>query len=80
MASAHSFTTGNVVRLSKRFPARKVASGPYNVVAQLPERDGQFQYRIKSDSEPFSRIVSENELEPRVDAGESVHQRLEQRA
>jgi hypothetical protein len=61
--SQHSFNTGNVVRLSKRFPARKAASGPYKVVAQLPARDGQFQYRIKSGSEPFYRTVAESELE-----------------
>jgi hypothetical protein len=61
--SGHSFDTGNVVLLCKRFPARKAASGPYKVVAQLPERDGQFQYRIKSGCEPFYRTVAESELE-----------------
>jgi hypothetical protein len=61
--SGHSFDTGNVVLLCKRFPARKAASGPYKVVAQLPERDGQFQYRIKSGCEPFYRTVKESELE-----------------
>ena len=69
MPPAHIFTIGNEVQLSKRFPTRKTASGPYNVVAQLPERDGQFQYRIKSDSETFSRSVGENELELHGDAG-----------
>jgi hypothetical protein len=66
----HSFDIGNLVRLSKRFPARKAASGPYNVVAQLPERDGQFQYRIKSGCEPFYRTVAESELE--LDGGATV--------
>ena len=55
--------TGNVVRLSKRYPPRKAAPGPYHVVAQLPERDGQLQYRIKSGCEPFYRTVTESELE-----------------
>ena len=67
-ASEHYFHIGYVVRLSKRFPARKSASGPYKVVAQLPERDGQFQYRIKSGCEPFCRTVNENELELEVGA------------
>jgi hypothetical protein len=58
----HSFIAGNVVRLSKRFPARSAAPGPYKVVAQLPERDGQLQYRVKSGCEPFYRTVAENEL------------------
>jgi hypothetical protein len=56
------------VRLCKRFPPRKAALGPYNVVAQLPERDGQLQYRIKSGCEPFYRTVTENELESDVGA------------
>lgn len=64
--SGHSFITGNVVRLSKRFPQRNAAPGPYKVVAQLPERDGQFQYRVKSGCEPFYRTVTENELESDV--------------
>jgi hypothetical protein len=59
----HSFITGNVVRLSKCFPPRNAAPGQYKVVAQLPVRDGQLQYRVKSASEPFYRTVNENELE-----------------
>jgi hypothetical protein len=66
--SRHSFITGNVVHLSKRYPPRKAAPGPYNVVAQLPERDGQLQYRVKSGYEPFYRTVTENELESDVGA------------
>jgi hypothetical protein len=57
-----------ILRLSKRYPPRKAAPGPYKVVAQLPERDGQLQYRIKSGYEPFYRTVAENELEPDVGA------------
>jgi hypothetical protein len=61
--SRHSFITGNVVRLRKHFPPRNAVPGPYKIVAQLPERDGQFQYRVKSSCEPFYRTVPENELE-----------------
>ena len=61
--SGHSFITGKLVHLSKRFPPRKAAPGPYEVVSQLPPRDGQFQYRIKSGCEPFFRTVKESELE-----------------
>jgi hypothetical protein len=59
----HTFITGSVVRLSRRYPPRKAAPGPYHVVALLPARDGQLQYRIKSGCEPFYRTVTENELE-----------------
>jgi hypothetical protein len=62
-APKHSFITGNVVRLRKRFPPWNALPGPYKIVAQLPERDGQFQYRVTSGCEPFYRTVPENELE-----------------
>jgi hypothetical protein len=64
--SRHRFVIGNVVHLSKRFPPRQAAPGPYKVVSQLPERNGQCQYRIKSGCEPFYRTVTENELDPDV--------------
>ena len=66
--SRHSFITGNMVRLNKRARPRNAAPGPYKVFAQLPERDGQFQYRVKSGYEPFYRTVTENELEADVGA------------
>jgi hypothetical protein len=61
--SEHNFITGNVVRLRKRVPSRNAAPGPYKIVAQLPEQDGQLQYRVKSGCEPFYRTVPESELE-----------------
>lgn len=64
--SSHSFIVGDVVGLSKRHPPRKAAPGPYIIVAQLPDRDGQLQYRIKSGCEPFYRTVPESELERRA--------------
>ena len=32
----HSFLTGHEVQLSRRYPPRKAAPGPYKVIAQLP--------------------------------------------
>lgn len=76
----HRFVAGNAVRLSKRYPPRKAAPGQYQVVAQLPERGGQLQYRIKSACEPFYRTAAENELEPdaeeaaaRPESGSGTH-------
>jgi hypothetical protein len=45
---------------------RNAAAGNYEVLAQLPERDGDLQYRIKSDREPYQRIVKEGELEQAI--------------
>jgi hypothetical protein len=66
--STHSFTVGDTVHLSKCLPFRNAALGPFKVTAQLPERDGQLQYRVKSRYEPFYRTVTENELESDVGA------------
>jgi hypothetical protein len=63
VSTGHGFSTGHEVLLSRRYPPRKAAPGPYKVVAQLPARNGQFQYRIKSGCEPFFRIMAESELE-----------------
>ena len=61
--ASHRFAAGHMVRLSRAIPLRNAAAGYYEVLAQLPERDGDLQYRIKSDREPYQRIVKEGELE-----------------
>ncbi|MEQ1617259.1 MAG: hypothetical protein ABL883_02810 [Terricaulis sp.] len=38
-------------------------AGIYNVVRALPAEHGPVQYRIKSDTEAFERIVDETRLE-----------------
>jgi hypothetical protein len=60
---AHRFASGHLVRLCGSTPFRYAAPGDYEVVGQLPERDGEFQYCIKSNREPYQRIVRESELE-----------------
>jgi hypothetical protein len=59
----HRFAVGSAVRFTRTAPLHP-AVGPYEVLAQLPERDGECQYRIRSDREPYQRIVKEHELEP----------------
>jgi hypothetical protein len=61
--ASHRFAAGHMVRLSRAIPLRNAAAGNYEVLAQLPERDGDLQYRIKSDREPYQRIVKEGDLE-----------------
>jgi len=60
----HRFAIGNVVRLTQVIPSGNAVPGPYEILAQLPEREGELQYRIKSDREPYQRIVKEDELKP----------------
>jgi hypothetical protein len=60
----HRFAIGNMVRLSRDMPLRNAVQGPYEILARLPEREGEFQYRVKSERETYQRIMKEDELEP----------------
>ncbi len=60
--AVHRYARGHVVRVFKSLARPTVADGAYTVIAQLPERDGKLQYRIKSDREPYERVVKEDEL------------------
>jgi len=56
------FRAGQKVTFVVSFPIRSAAGGGYVVTRQLPQRDGEFEYRIKSISEPHERVVRESEL------------------
>ncbi len=60
--AGHRFALGNTVRLSKSLVLPNVVAGDYKIVALLPARDGEFQYRVKSELEPYERVVKEDEL------------------
>ena len=55
------FHLGQVVEFN---PPREIYAprGPYLVTAKLPERDGAFEYRVRSASEAHERLARENEL------------------
>src|SRR5271165_5230363 len=57
----HKFKIGQAVeyRASRGIYA---PGGTYLVTARLPERDGEFEYRIRSLDEPHERIARESEL------------------
>jgi hypothetical protein len=60
---AHQFRCGQLVRYccSIRYGA---ADGDYEIVRQLPDEEGELQYRIKSVREPHERVVKESDLVP----------------
>lgn len=58
----HKFRAGQRVTLAASFTSRRSASAGYVVTMQLPERGGEFEYRIKSTSEPHERVARESEL------------------
>jgi hypothetical protein len=54
----HKFKIGE-----RLFPAGlDVLDGAYVVIKRLPMHDGEFQYQIKSLTEPDERVVRESEL------------------
>ncbi len=58
----HRFRPGQKVQLARIHPFQPAADGQYEVVRQLPDINGELQYRIKSLSEPHERVVKESEL------------------
>ncbi len=58
----HRFKAGQRVTLASGITSRRAASGGYVITRQLPERGGEFEYRIKSVSEPHERVARESEL------------------
>jgi hypothetical protein len=58
----HKFRTGQRVMLTPSLMNRSAAGGGYVVTRQLPERDGEFEYRIRSMSESHERVARESQL------------------
>jgi hypothetical protein len=59
----HKFAIGdNVEFLPATGRTVDAARGPYVVTMQLPGRDGEFEYRIRSPDEPHERTARESEL------------------
>ena len=62
VVTGHRFALGHTVRLSRSLVLPNVVAGDYTIIALLPARDGEFQYRVKSTLEPYERVVKEDEL------------------
>ena len=59
----HKFKIGQTVYLAvylERFLS--VSDGAYVITKRLPERDGEFEYQIKSVNEPHERVARESQL------------------
>ena len=55
----HKFQIGQTVFLS---PSLSIRGGACVITKKLPERDSEFEYRVKSVNEPHERVVREGEL------------------
>jgi hypothetical protein len=60
--ATHKFKLRQTVFLQPTIFNRDAPRGAFEVIKQLPERDGQFEYRIKSSREPHERVVRESEI------------------
>ena len=71
--SEHKFRVGQTVRF---YPSERGASAPrgaYIVTTELPERDGEFQYRIRNIVEPHDRAAAESELRAVSELAPATH-------
>jgi hypothetical protein len=59
----HRFPPGDKARLNGPRHYTNAVPGVYDIVELLPERDGELQYRIKSDLEGYHRVVRESQVE-----------------
>ena len=55
----HKFNIGQTVFLERSLA---VPGGTCVITKRLPERDGEFEYRIKTVNEPHERVVRESQL------------------
>jgi hypothetical protein len=62
MMTDHKFRVGQAVQFRTKPYYVSAALGMFEVIKQLPERDGEFEYRIKNVTEPHERVARESEL------------------
>lgn len=60
--ATHRFKLGSSVYLIGNRMLGDAVSGPYEILGLLPERDGNFQYRIKSNLERHQRVAQEKDI------------------
>lgn len=59
---AHLYLVGQTVTLNRGAGFVSKAGDTFKVSAQLPPSGDVLQYRIKSDEEPYERVVAESQL------------------
>jgi hypothetical protein len=59
----HKFEVGQTVQFeASTWHFRNSQSGLYEVRRQLPERNGEFEYHIKSSNEAHERVATESQI------------------
>jgi hypothetical protein len=62
MMADHKFHVGQMVQFRTKPFYVSAALGMFEVIRLLPEKDGEFEYRIKNAAEPHERVARESEL------------------
>lgn len=60
--SAHKLKVGAIVRLARMHVRIGAKHHDYRIEQLVPLKDGGTLYKIKSEAEPFDRIVCEGDL------------------
>jgi hypothetical protein len=58
----HKFKIGQTVNYASGPFGRGAGGGMYKITQLLPPEGDEYQYRIKSSSEPHERVVKESQL------------------
>jgi hypothetical protein len=61
----HRFKVGQFVDFAPSRLGAPASGRQYEIIRLLPADGGEFQYRVKSKSEPFERVAKESELSRR---------------
>src|SRR5262245_49137418 len=59
----HKYKVGETVRYTSNVMRRFGPTGSFLIVRLLPSVGAEMQYRIKSATEPFERVVKEGQLD-----------------
>jgi hypothetical protein len=62
----HKFKVGQTVNYTPRFIGTVNADAIFKITQLLPPEDDDFQYRIRSASEPYERVAKESQLDRAV--------------
>jgi hypothetical protein len=59
----HKFKVGQTVQFAPNtWHFRNSVPGSYEVKKQLPERNGEFEYHVKSSNEAHERVATESQI------------------
>lgn len=62
--AVHRFGVGRMVHFKQHSRySNNIAAVDYKVLGQLPARDGELQYLVKGNREPYNRVINESEVE-----------------